>query len=802
MYKILINLALLALFFSSSLKAQLRLSGHVKDKASGEPLIGAIVRNAQSNIFAVTDNAGIFVINVPSETKVLYAEYLGYLTDSLAINQNNKLYFKLNSGLVLNTIEVIANQDSLEIRKPQTGRHELNMELAKASPMVLGESDIMKSLQFLPGIKATMEGGASFSVRGGSPDQNLIIYDGTPIYNSNHAFGLFSVFATETIKKVVVYKSGFPAKWGERLSSVIDVSMKDGNMQNYHAQASLSNIAGSVFYEGPIVKNKVSLVVSGRRSFVDAFFAGSRSAPILFFYDFSSKATWNVNDKVKLSLGFYNGADKIQYREVDQIPNDVSETRTSLNGLSWGNILAQFKGNILHKNNSFSNFSLFYSRYQFNFSSTDSTSKSDLGTLVRTDFNDFNYNSLVSDIGLRYNWTKSLGTRHLVELGGGAIYHYFTPDSYSQVKRENGKAISSSLINNQAAGFEGYLYAQDDWQIHPNVSANIGLRGSVFKNDSSGFFVNIEPRATVSWALGQNQAIKGSAILVHQYVHLLAVSGLSLPIDAWVPVTDKIKPGKSYQFDLSYEKLMKKGFKFSSSAYYKLLYDNIDQNPNESFANFKNWETKVAITDGNAYGLEFFIEKNRGKLTGSLGYTLAWTNRKFQNEQLNNNQVYRYRYDRRHDLSLLLRWQIGNKTKSNGKVVKKYITTAFTFATGNLFTMPTGTITTIDQQNPTYFQTVSQTSLSNSYYLSNINNIEAPSSHRLDLAYVFEKQNKKTKITWSFGLYNAYNNVNTFSLKVGNNQYTNKKVVKQYGTIPVLPFISFKIDFNSSTPTN
>lgn len=794
------------LILSINVVAQVTVSGHVKDKNTGEPLIGALVRSAGGEAVAVTDNAGHFSLYLPNTVQTLCAEYLGYATDSLPVGTDRKFFFKLSPGIETKTIEVVANKDSLELRTPQTGRHELNLELAKSAPMVLGEPDIMKSLQYLPGVKGTMEGGASFSVRGGNPDQNLIIYDGVPVYNTNHAFGLFSIFQTESIKKVVMYKSGFPSRFGERLSSIIDISMKDGNMKAYHAQAMVSNIAASLFYEGPIVKDKLSLVVAGRRSYLDVFLVGTPDAPKLYFYDFSSKLTWRINDRIKLAAGIYNGDDKILFID-NKTTLDLKrdEWKQSQNAMNWGNNLIYLKGSVLHNDNSVSNLSLFYSQYRFSFFLKDTSRVLVNDTIRESGYENTDYATSVADLGLRYDWSKALGAKHQLGLGGGYIYHRFQPDFYNQLTRINGKLISYGEQESKVAAHEAYAYLQDEWQLHRNLVVNIGLRGSVFKSDSSQWYANLEPRASVSWLLGHNQSLKSSAMLVHQYVHLLSISSLSLPLDAWVPVTNNVKPGKSYQFDLAYERIMKGGLKFTVSVYYKVMKNTIDQNPNESFLNFRNWENKVAMTDGNAYGAEFFLEKTRGRLTGSLAYTLAWSNRKYQDPLLNNGAEFRYRYDRRHDLSLLARWQIGAaKTKANGKVVKKFLTGSFVLSTGNLHSIPTGVVPMVSVNNPGYFQPEQQASASNVFYLDKVNNYEAPISHRLDLAYAFEKQNKKTKVTWSFGLFNAYNHLNTFALKLvkpGDGLISSYQI-RQYGTFPVLPFISFKIDFNSSTPTN
>ena len=787
------------LFFKLSLWGQVTVSGHVKDKNNGEPLIGAVVRTGDNKVSAFTDNAGYFTLSVPNSIRFLYADYLGYKTDSLPIGGTKKVFFKLQSGVETTTIDVVVNKDSLEVRKAQTGRHELNLLIAKSAPMMLGESDIMKSLQYLPGVKGTMEGGASFSVRGGSPDQNLVIYDGVPIYNTNHAFGLFSVFTTESIKKVVMYKSGFPAKWGERMSSIIDISMKDGNMKDYHVQAAVSTITGSLFYEGPIIKDKLSLVFSARRSYVDVFIQGLPDVPKPYFYDLSSKLTWNLNDKIKLAIGVYNGDDKLKFKEqyYSEDIDGVKRFKETENALSWGNNLVYLKGNILHKNNAASNISLFYSRYHFAFNGTDSVNESN-GLYSR--YLEYNYLTAITDFGLRYDWSRQLNKKHQLGLGGGYIYHQFTPDFYTNLTRINGVNKTFQEEKNQAKAHEMYAYLQDEWYMLPNLLVNFGLRGNSFKSDSSQWYLNVEPRITGSLALGGNQSLKASAMLVHQYVHLLSVSSLSLPLDAWVPSTNKIKPGRSYQFDLSYEKIMKKSLKITASVYYKKIYNSIDQNPDEPFLNFKNWETKVAMTNGNAYGLELFLEKTRGRLTGSLAYTLAWSNRKYQNELLNNNAEYRYRYDRRHDLSLVLRWQIGGaKVKSNGKIFKKYLTTSFMLASGNLYSLPTGIIPSVTQENPSQLRPFQHTSITNVYYLENINNYEAPSSHRLDLAYSIEKQNKKFTTTWTFGVFNAYNNINTFAITVSPPESNPSGIyqIKQYGTFPILPFISLKVDFNS-----
>ncbi len=753
------------------------ISGYVQDATSGEKLIAANVFDLKSLSGNVTNNYGFYSLTLPQDTVYLSVSYIGYETVVLPfyLQKDTVLNIQLKSELELDVVEVVAGK--LDRIEEQTQMSQVNVpiEQIKKIPSLLGEVDVLKVLQLLPGVQAGTEGFNGLYVRGGSPDQNLILLDGVPIYNVSHVLGVFSVFNADAIKTVTLTKGGFPARFGGRLSSVLEINMKEGNMQEYHGEGSIGLVASKLTLEGPIVKDKTSFLISGRRTYVDLLMRpfleqevdGSSSTPTLYFYDLNAKINHKINDKHRLYLSGYFGADV--FKSKDRF-RDVEETES---GTTWGNNIAAFRWNYLINNKLFSNTTITYSRYNIDIFFEETTRYDG-----QESFQSARYSSGIEDVGVKVDFDYIPNPRHYIRFGASLTNHSYSPGAFTIQERISGGDLLDEIIGRgKIASNEYGLYVEDEIQFG-RLKANVGLHNSAFTVEGKNYF-SIQPRVGLRYLLNNGLALKSSYSQMTQFINLLTNESLSLPTDLWVPSTRNIVPQDSWQIAGGIAKTLWKDFEFTLEGYYKKMNNVLSYKEGASFIfNLSSdWQDKVTQGDGEAYGVEFFFQRKRGKTTGWVGYTLSWNNRIF--EEINSGREFPFKYDRRHDISLVASHQF-NKTIS--------MTAAWVYGTGNSLTLP------LFRYNTAVPNGQGGLAVYEVETIGNKNEFRAPAYHRLDVSIEFFKKKRKYERKWVISAYNAYNRRNPFYIRPGVNE-NGQRVFKQISLLPIIPSISYNFKF-------
>lgn len=771
------------LFFllaSGMLSAQSHtISGYIEDAASGERIIGVNVYVAGTTYGITTNTYGFYSLSLPRGSYDIVVSFIGYqkIETSLDLKKDTSLDFSLFEDVQqLEEVEVTAEELPAEKVRMST----INLKVAdiKKIPAFMGEVDIIRAIQLLPGVQSGSEGTTGFYVRGGSPDQNLILLDGVPVYNASHLFGFFSVFNADAIKNVQLTKGGFPARYGGRLSSVLEIDMKEGNMREFHGEGSIGLIASKLTLEGPIVKDKTSFIVSGRRTYVDLI-----TAPLLsavdgyragyYFGDINAKINHVFSRKDRLYLSYYGGNDKFYYRERYRSSFDNYEEITESN-LEWGNHTASLRWNHLFSNRLFGNLNATFTQYKFNTGFSDEVTG---GTEDENYFSGFEYFSRIRDYGLRYDFEYQLNSKHNLRFGASYTYHIFNPGASQFLEEFDGISLDSiQEFSKPVFANDFFIYGEDDYQISERWRANYGLHfAGYFVKDA--FYSSLQPRLGVRYMISDAWSMKGSYAYMNQFIHLLSNTGIGLPTDLWVSSTANVRPQLSQQVALgSTRSFAGNRFEFSTEIYYKWMSNLIEYKEGASFVTSSDWENQVE-TDGKgwAYGMEVLLRKNKGKTTGWIGYTLAWSNRQFEN--LNNGEIFPYRYDRRHDVSIVLNHEFNDKFDMG---------LTWVFGSGNSFTAPIGNMllpSNFDPDFPASYQ-----------IYSDRNSQRMPNYHRLDLGLNFHKKTKWGQRTWNFSIYNAYSRLNPFFLYI-NEDFNGNKEVRQVSLFPIIPSIAYIFKF-------
>ncbi|MCL1849958.1 MAG: TonB-dependent receptor, partial [Bacteroidetes bacterium] len=671
-------------FFPFLLFAQQKhtLSGYVYEKGSMESLPGVTIYLPDYDIIAFSNGYGFYSITYPAAdfVTVLYS-YMGFSIDTVVMASVPQLSFNkvMNKTITLQTVQISAEKKSMET--PQMSTHTISSLEVKSVPMLFGEKDLFKTLTLLPGVSSGTEGTSGIFVRGGSPDQNLIILDEAPLYNASHLLGFFSIFNGAAVKSADLIKGGFPARYGGRLSSIIDVKMKEGNKESYHGEGGVGLISGHFMAEGPIVKNKSSFMVSGRRTWFDVL-----SRPIMamfedgftmgyYFYDLNAKLNYDFGDKDKLYVSGYFGRDK--FSMIQKEKNDFKYEA----GLFWQNGLATVRWNHLFFNKLFSNLSFIFSDYKLKIYQK------------LTEYSDYSQSSFaydfasgIRDYSLKYDLTYIPNSLNTILMGTVVTYHEARPNAV-QLKADAVRANKTSLLS----GLEYVLYIEDEINIKNKLRINPGFRLNFFSVPQKTYICP-EPRLNISYNFRKDLVMKASYAMMNQYMLLLSPSTVGLPSDIWVPVTKNIRPQRSQQVALGlvYEP-KKPRMTFSIEGYYKKTDHIIAYLPGASFmselsdglsGSFEkdqnlDWESKITSGKGWAYGVELMARKSVGKVTGWIAYTLSWAQQQFN--ELNYGEKFWARYDRRHDVSVVLMYS-----------PKKNINLSLTwvYATGNALTLP------------------------------------------------------------------------------------------------------------------
>ncbi len=717
-------------------------SGTVKDKLTGEMLIGASVKIAETGKGTNTNAYGFFSLTLVSGSYNLQIAYAGYetLSQTVTLNKNTSLVVELTlAGTTLKEVVVSSKKATENLTKPIMGVEKLNMKEINQLPVLFGERDILKSMQLLPGIKSAGEGNSGFFVRGGGADQNLILLDEAPVYNASHLLGFFSTFNSDAIKDVTLYKGGMPAQYGGRLSSVVDIKMKDGNNKDFGVSGGLGLIASRVTLEGPIVKNKGSFIISGRRTYADMFLKLSPDTTIknntLYFYDFNLKANYNFGTKDKLFLSGYFGRDVLGFG--------------STFGTDWGNKTGTLRWNHLFSSKIFSNTSLIYSDYSYQIKIKSGTDK-------------FVITSQIRDINLKQDVDYFINNNNKLKFGANVIRHTVSP---GRIEAEATSNLKSSVIQYRYS-WESAVYAAHELAVNDLLNINYGLRvsnltptgpGNYYTYDANGNVVdtlkyasgksvtsywNVEPRISISYQVTPKSSIKASYNRNVQNLHLLSNSTATTPTDLWLPSTNNVKPEIADQIAVGYyHNLANNQYELSVETYYKHLQNQIDyRNGAELNAN-DNVENELLYGKGRAYGIEFLIRKKTGKLSGWIGYTLSRTERQFA--EINNGSYFAAKQDRPHDLSIVGIYRLNDRWS---------FSSTFVYSSGNAVTFPSGKYRVNEQTTFLYTER---------------NGYRMPAYHRLDIAATLESKhnkNRKFQSSWTFGIYNLYARENAFSI--------------------------------------
>jgi outer membrane receptor for ferrienterochelin and colicin len=782
------------IFLSTSLFGQqYTFSGYIEDQATGEKLIATTVYDRSSEKGTSTNEYGFFSLTIPSGEVQLLISYVGYRThtDSFNLTADLSMNISLVPMLELEEVVVSTNRPRDIVEDVQMSAIHIPIKEIKSIPMFMGEADVIKTIQLMPGVQSGTEGTSGIYVRGGGPDQNLFLLDGVPIYNANHLFGFFSVFNPDAISNITMTKGGFPAHYGGRLSSVVDIRLKEGNMKEFHAAGSVGLIASKLTLEGPIIKDKTSFIVSARRTYLDVLARpiikainkqnGIEGLSGYYFYDLNAKINHKFSDRDRIYLSMYHGRDRLFINEEEKwIDNDTSYQRKSESGLHWGNLTTALRWNHLYGNKLFSNVSLIYSNYKFD-------TFDDTQTLVNGKYDvgyAYDYFSGIEDYGGVIDFDYRPAPSHTIRFGGKYLYHTFSPGIETLESTDD--TLNMQFNADPIYAHEYYVYAEDNFQLGSRIRANIGLHYSGFFVKDE-FYHSLQPRFTGRVLITPNFSFKAAFSRMDQYIHLLTNATIGLPTDIWVPATDLTKPQSSYQYATGLAYNLNDSWYFTLEGYYKTMNNLIDYSEGSSFFEYGvNWEDKIEREGkGSSYGLEFLARKDVGKLRGWVGYTLSKAEVQFEN--LNNGEIYPYTYDRRHDVSIVLMYRVSDRTdisatwvygtgKARTLAVSRYAPDNYSFDDGpyNHYS-PYGNNSEIE-----YFQG------KNSY--------REPAYHRLDFGVNRHKEKKWGTQTWSFGLYNAYNRQNPFYLYFGYDSYGNR-ALKQMSIFMMIPSISYSFEF-------
>jgi len=776
MQKIIIVLSLVLM--CNNLVAQKHtISGYVSDRKTQEKLIGAVVYDTKTKANTSTNTYGFFSLTLPDDSVHLVVSYIGFAVQkkTFLLKENKGLNIDLTPENNLKEVEVVAEQGERIEETTRMSTINIPIQQIKKVPALFGEVDLLKVLQLLPGVKGGGEGTTGLYVRGGGPDQNLILLDGAPIYNASHAFGFFSTFNADAIKNVELTKGGFPARYGGRLSSVIDITMKEGNMRKYNVEGGIGLISSKILIEGPIWKDRTSFIFTGRRTYIDRltrpFVQGASRGEAgggYYFYDLNFKVNHKISDRDRVFLSLYNGLDDFSFKTGTQFTSDISYSGY----LRWGNTIGSARWNHLFNSRLFCNTSITYTRYKFG-----------IGQEVRDFTNETkssaNYFSGIKDWSANINFDFIPAPDHYIRYGGHYTYHTFQTGAQQTKTSGYSRDIDSTSGNPDIFANEISIYAEDDWKINEKVKINIGLHGAGFFVRNN-FYKSLQPRFSGRYLLPRDWSVKLSYASMMQFIHLLSNSNVGLPTDLWVPATNLIKPQQSYQGAFGIAKSLNKNmFEISLEGYYKEMKNIIDYLDGANFIGGANdWEKKVAQGRGWSYGFEFLLQKKKGKYTGWIGYTLSWTDRQFA--QINNGNAYPYKYDRRHDLSFVNIYKISNKMD---------ISATFVYGTGNAISLPLQSYTVAAL--PGSFAQDAQ-------YYGSKNNYRLAPYHRLDFSVNRHKKKKWGRVTWSAGVYNLYSRQNPYFVYFRNTP-TGRKQLIQVSLFPLIPSISwnFKFDFKN-----
>ncbi|MFT6851101.1 MAG: hypothetical protein ACJATA_001919 [Sphingobacteriales bacterium] len=776
MFKTLLTLILSLFVFASSNAQNSTLSGYIKEVGSQETLIGATIYFPEIKQGTVTNSYGFYSITLPAQDSVIiYISYVGYKTivKKMPFKADQQLNWSMDNSTKLDEIVIDGNKINIA-KETQMSTIEIPIKMIRELPVIFGEKDVIKTLQLLPGVQSGSEGQAGLYVRGGGPDQNLIILDDAVVYNANHLFGFFSTFNGDAIKNVSLIKGGFPARYGGRLSSVIDLTMKDGNMEKTSGEIGIGNIASRFTVEGPVQNGKSSFLISGRRTYIDALIQPIIRAaePDLnagyYFYDLNGKFNQKIDDKNRIYVSSYLGRDKFYFKFGDKDFEDKAK-------LSWGNVTSTGRWNHQISKKLFANTSLIFS---------------DFNLLVSNEFTDkqidetfsLSYGSGIRDYSTKFDLDYLPNPNHSIKTGIQLTHHTFTPNAF--IISTPDPEFNLNQVT-KTPSIEAAIYAEDDFRVGSRIKMNVGLRLVNFRPKGESY-VSLEPRFGGRYLITDDLSAKASYARMNQFLHLVSSSNPGLPTDLWVPATSRVKPQQSTQYAVGLAKNFPGlDLEITLEGYYKEMNNIITYKEGANFliddpfdpeASSTTWEDKVTSGDGVSYGTELFVQYTEGDFTGWAGYTLSWTIHQF--DEVNNGEPYSPKYDRRHDLSLVGTYKLNERWNIAGTWV---------YGTGNALTLETGRFYTL-HPNRGQNQAIDY---------GGKNSFRGEAYHRLDISFRSTKEKRYGTQTWEYGLYNAYSRANPFYYTYMSADFFNggDPTLHKVALFPVIPSISYTLKF-------
>ena len=785
-------------------------SGYITDISSKETLIGATILDLKSGHGAITNEYGFYSLTLTDGPVEVRTGYVGYKPVVISFTLHHDTIINIDVPTIdeLNEVTIYGNREILGVRGSQMSAIDIPIEQIKAVPAMFGETDVLKALQLLPGVQAGAEATAGLYVRGGNPDENLLLLDGVPVYNVNHMFGMFSVFNPDAIKNVTLYKGSFPAHYYGRLSSVVDIRMKDGDLNQYHGNASVGLVSSKINLEGPIIKGKTSFNISARRTYSDLLlnsaiwlnkqfdFANTDDLSMgYYFYDLNLKLNHKFNDNDRLYVSWYSGDDDIYFNYRSS--GGAYKEKTRLNW-RWGNTVAAIRWNHVLGPKLFMDVSANYTQYRHK-----------MGIHIKEDDKKNNYKgsmginmkSGIYDASFRsdFHWSPSSGQD--IRFGGSYTHHKFTPD-VMELSMNSSETMDNDSVQtndfNQTFGsrhilaHEYQLYAEDDIELTDVIKFNIGAGYAGFSvNDR--YYNSLEPRLSARFLVTDELSVKTGYAYMTQYVHLLSNNVINLPTDLWVPVTDKVEPEHSHQWALGAAYSVDGLADFTLEGYYKQMDNLLEYKEGSTYmSGDTDWQNKVAMGKGWSYGLELMAQRSVGRLNGWIAYTWNKSQRKFDRPGMviNGGRTFDAKYDRRHKLDITCNYKFSDRFDMSA---------TWLFETGNcgtIYTQYYDSEILADEKDEQYRYT---TTLG---YYENRNNFRLNPTHRLDLSFNWHRKlSERVNRTLNLSIYNAYNNRNPFLVYVYTDSYyrgdewVEERTLRQLTLFPILPTLSYSISF-------
>lgn len=735
------------------------ISGYVTDGASSETLIGANILESRRSTGTATNPFGFYSLTLPEGETELVFSYLGYESrhSRFELTKDTLLNVRLDSNNQLAEVVVLSDKREAGIESTAMGAHEIPMTQIRHTPSILGEADLLKTIQLMPGVQAGMEGFAGMYVRGGGPDQNLVMLDGIPVYNADHLLGVFSIFTPEAVKNTTLFKSSFPARYGGRLSSIVDVRTNDGDMHKYHGAFSIGLLTDKLHIEGPIWKERTSFSFSAR-AIPTLFFKNLivdkddtySDKYNYYFYDVNAKVNHKFSDRSRIFLSFYKGKDHYHYDSYyhgDNYDNSIKNYSKDNSHLNWGNTIAYGRWNYVFNSKLFCNTTVSYNKYEMGLDGNMEDTYTVANKVQDRYYYSSKFNSGIRDWSARMDFDYTPMPQHHIKFGAEYIHHTFRPGiATSKIQDIDNGALQEDTVYNTSnshamRGQEISLYAEDNFNVNARFSLNAGVRTSLFHTQGKSYY-SLQPRLSARYDLGQGYSAKASYTCMAQYVHLLSSTPLSMPTDLWVPITKDISPMYANQFSIGGYYSGLPGWEFSVEGYYKQMKHILEYQDGVSFfGTSTNWEEKVEMGEGRSFGLELMVQKTLGKTTGWLAYTLSKTDHRFKNGTINQGRWFPYKYDRRHSISLNLSHKFSDRIDAGASWI---------FNTGGCITIPEKATIIVSPDG-----VIEETG-----YISRRNNYRLPASHRLNLGVNFNKKTKHGIRTWNISIYNAYNAMN------------------------------------------